>query len=156
MVAEHDIWMPKALEQLHQLSLASRPRQQVARDADEIGTALLDPCRSAFHGVRAARRHSEVEVREVRDPDAVELGRQARQPQIALAQTHPPGFEPAISEPGRGERGGSARNGRPEVQISSFSRIGRTETTWRRNLSSDSWRPAATPTSCERWRIGIA
>jgi len=40
-------------------------------------------------------------------------------------------------------------------QIWSFSRIGWTETTWRLNFSSDSSNPAATPTSCDRCRIGM-
>ena len=38
----------------------------------------------------------------------------------------------------------------------SFSMTGATDTTWRRNFSSESVSPAATPTSCERCRIGIA
>ena len=40
-------------------------------------------------------------------------------------------------------------------QTESFSVTGSTETTWRLNFSSDESSPAATPTSCERCRIGI-
>ena len=39
-------------------------------------------------------------------------------------------------------------------QASSRSSAGRGSTMWRLNLSSESSRPAATPTSCARWRIG--
>ena len=41
------------------------------------------------------------------------------------------------------------------AQLDSFSRTGFIETTCRRNLSSDSSIPAATPISCDRWKIGI-
>ena len=91
----------------------------------------------------------------MRDPQAVELGRQAVDGHLEHPQPHPPSFEPAVrreddrqDDDGRGE---SLRR----AQIWSFSMIGSTETTCRLNLSSDSSSPAATPTSCDRWRIGI-
>src|SRR4051794_21271406 len=101
-----------------------------------------------------ARRYSEMEVREVRDAQAVELRRQARQLELSDPQAHPAGLERPICSDDRRERDEPSE---PEQkgQIWSFSMTGSTETTCRLNFSSDSSSPAATPTSCERWRIGI-
>src|SRR5918992_2903486 len=52
-------------------------------------------------------------------------------------------------------RGRRRRRNRKDQGASSFWSTGPTGTTWRLNLSSDSSSPAATPISCERWRIGI-
>ena len=87
--------------------------------------------------------------------EAVELGRQPRHLELELAQPHPAGFEPAVGDRHGHERCG-AREDAGARQIWSFSRIGWTETTWRLNFSSASSNPAATPTSCDRCRIGIA
>ena len=91
----------------------------------------------------------------MRDAQAVELGRQPGHLELELAQPHPAGFEPAVGDRHGRERRG-AREDAGARQIWSFSRIGWTETTWRLNFSSDSSSPAATPTSCDRCRIGIA
>jgi hypothetical protein len=72
-------------EQREQLTLAPRPRQQVARDADEVGLPFRDPLDATLNSAHAARRHAEVEVGEVRDPQAVELGRQPWDPDLADA-----------------------------------------------------------------------
>ncbi len=81
----------------------------------------------------------------MRDPNAVELGRQAVDAQVELAQPNESGFEPAVAE-ARGRSPGAD----PGDQIASFSRTGLTDTTCRLNFSSDSCKPAATPTSCAR------
>ena len=81
------------------------------------------------------------------DAQPVELGRQARDLDLPLAQAHPACLEPPPAHArGEGHRDDERRAG----QIWSFSRTGWTETTCRLNFSSDSWSPAATPTSCER------
>ncbi len=186
-------------------------------------------CRPATHATarsvatRPARRHAEVEVGEVRDPEAVEGGRQPVDLHLEHARAQPAGLEQAVARAGRARgarRGDSDRNAQPRRQAEpvtppcghreqttrmshhkggftgnrrfpasgsarsaaaniaerlatkmvryafppqhlrrqtlSFSITGSTETTCRLNLSSESVRPAATPTSCERWRIGIA
>src|SRR3954453_1317207 len=97
-----------------------------------------------------------MEVREVGDPKPVELRGQVCDLELADPQPHPAGLEPAVCEQDGGERHDGARDSNREAQIWSFSMIGLTETTCRRKRSSHSSRPAATPTSCERCRIGIA
>ena len=66
------------------------------------------------------------------------------------SRTHPASSAP-YDDDERREREDDPEKG----QIWSFSRTGCTETTCRLNFSSASATPAATPTSCERWRIGI-
>jgi len=99
-----------------------------------------------------------VEVREVRDPKALELSRQPCDRERELAQPHPPCFVPAPREPA-GRDAGETRAGGDEsgteAQTLSFSTTGFIETTWRLNFSSDSSSPAATPISCARWMIGM-
>src|SRR5947207_3273603 len=102
-----------------------------------------------------------MEVREMEDPEAVELLRQARDRHFEPPKPHPTRLEPtprerrrdAEPEPCPGSSAEVLRRAR--AQTSSFAKTGSTETTCRLNLSSDSSSPAATPTSCERWRIGI-
>lgn len=55
-------------------------------------------------------------------------------------------------EAGRGRPGKAALT---YAYTDSLSVTGFTDTTWRLNFSSESVRPAATPMSCERCRIGI-
>ncbi len=64
-----------------------------------------------------------MEVREVRDPQAVELRRQASEPDRDLVEPHPPGLEPA---PGCGTGGAHAGQAeqRRRNQASSFSSTG--------------------------------
>ncbi len=91
----------------------------------------------------------------MRDAQAVQLGRQAVDSHVQDTQPNPAGLEPPI----RSEHDRQSEDDRAEslrrAQIWSFSITGATETTCRLNLSSDSSRPAATPTSCDRWRIGM-
>src|SRR5581483_538639 len=151
VVAEDDVRVRERGEQLAQPPLAARAREKVARDADEVGPPPGDPAHGALHGPLPERGHPEVEVGEVRDAEAVELRREARQANFPDPQPHPAGLEHAVA-------GGEGRDGdqhEEEDQTRSFSTTGSTETTCRLNFSSASSRPAATPTSCERWRIGI-
>ncbi len=115
------------------------------------GSPLGDPGDGARRRALAERRHAEVEVGEMRDAQAVELGRQAVDRQLERPQPHPARFERAVHDDERREREDDPEKG----QIWSFSMTGFTETTCRLNFSSASSTPAATPTSCERWRIGI-
>jgi hypothetical protein len=91
-----------------------------------------------------------VEVRQVGDPQSVELGREPRNGQVEDPQPDPPRLERAPAEPRERERAGGGAELALRGQASIFSSIGCTETTCRLNLSSDSCSPAATPTSCDR------
>src|SRR6476619_878467 len=128
--------MPEPRQQAVQPGRAPGAREQVARHADEVGTALLDPLHCALDCPCAARRNTKVEVREVRDAQTVELGGQPGQLDLELSQAHPTRLEPAV----RDRHGRERRRAREDAgarQIWSFSRIGLTETTWRLNFSSD-------------------
>src|SRR5262249_60984610 len=85
-------------------------------------------------------------------PQADKLYRQTGQRHVHRTQPHPPALEPAPAEPGA--RDGAGKSTGP-LQTSSFSSTGSTDTTCRLNFSSESATPAATPTSCDRCRIGI-
>ena len=102
MVPEHRESGAEAVEEAAQLRLAARPGEQVAGDADEVGTPLGHPVDGARDGDGAARRHAEVEVGEVRDPKAVELGREPFDRHVEDARPQPAGLEPAVGQPGRG------------------------------------------------------
>jgi type II secretory pathway pseudopilin PulG len=114
-----------------------------------------DPVDRALDGARAARGDAEVEVREVGDADTVELGREPGHVQVELPQPHPARFEPSVPGDRGGEACGTGCQRSERSQIWSFSITGLTDTTCRLNFSSDSSSPAATPTSCERCRIGM-
>ena len=76
VVSEHGVRAgPEPPQQLTELGLASRMRQQVAGQQDEVGLAFLDPRHRPLDSPPAPGRHAEVEVGEVRDAQAVELGR---------------------------------------------------------------------------------
>ena len=111
-------------EQREQLLLRARSREQVAGDADEIGLPLRDPVDRALDRAHTARRHAEVEVREMRDAQTVELRRQPRQRQLADAQPHPARLEPCVGSRERRERGEPRDEPDGERQTSSFSRTG--------------------------------
>ena len=73
MVAEHDERMVEACKERPQASLAARVRDEVSRDADELGSPLRDPLHGALARTVAAReRRAEVEVGEMPDANAVE------------------------------------------------------------------------------------
>ena len=154
VVAEHDVRVRQLREQREQLVLPARTGEQVAGDRDDVRLALRDPVDGARNRAPPRDGIAEVEVREVRDAQPVELRRQAGQHDLAHAQPHPPRLEPSIRSDDRRQRD-EPREPEQKGQIWSFSMTGSTETTWRLNFSSDSSSPAATPTSCDRWRIGI-
>ena len=152
VVAEHDVGGRKVGEQTLELAHSRSPRDEVARDADEVRSALDHPVDRLAHGSQAARRNTEVQIGEVRDTKAVELGRQTRELDVDHLSPQPAGLEPRPPGYPR-DRGGQQQE--DPGQTDSFSVTGATETTWRLNFSSELSSPAATPTSCERWRIGI-
>jgi hypothetical protein len=108
-----------------QAALAASAGDEVSGDADEVGFPLDDPVDRAVDRAEPARRDAEVEVREVRDAQPVELGRQPRNEQLADAEADPAGFEGPVGEPGSGD----AERDPEKNQTWSFSTTGLTETT---------------------------
>src|SRR5581483_6561265 len=150
VVAEHgEDRLRQDADDAAQHRLAARMREEVTRDGDEIRPPLLDPLDGSPSRAEPRRGNAEVEVREVRDPEPVELLRQPRHLDLELAKPDPARLERAPAE-------GRARERADGLQTSRRASAGRGSTMWRLNFSSDSSRPAATPTSCARWRIGIA
>ncbi len=148
VVAEHGEHRPgQDPHQPPQHRLAPRMREEIPADRDEIRLSLPRPSGRLPGSADPRRRYAEVEVREMGDPEAIELRRQPRQRDLELAQPHPAGFEQAPAD--------ARRDGRSDgSQASSRSSAGRGSTMWRLNFSSDSSSPAATPTSWARCRIG--
>ena len=72
VVPEHDERALERAEQLREERHAAGMGDEVAGDADEVGLPLGDPGDRALGRDAAARGRSEVEVGEVRDPEAVE------------------------------------------------------------------------------------
>ena len=124
MVPEHDIRVRQLGEQRQQLLLGTRPGEQIAGHADEIGLPLRNPIDRTLDGAHTARRNAEMEVRQMRDAKAVELRRQARQRQVQDAQPHPARLEPAIGSHERRDCGDPSDEPDGERQTSSFSRTG--------------------------------
>ena len=116
VVAEHGVGRRRqASDELAQTRLTARMRQQVAGDRDEVRLPLGGPVdRSRSTACAPARRHAEVEVGEVRDPEAVELRRQPAQLELELAQPQPAGLEPAPPEGGGGRRPEKGTGAAPE------------------------------------------
>ena len=140
------------------VGLAARTREQVAGEADEIGPTLLDPARPharppvrprdgtpRWKSDRCAIRRPSSSARQ-----SVDSARSSTRSRTQPASNQP--YARARRPPGRRRPDDESRG---RAQIWSFSMTGSTETTCRLNLSSDSSSPAATPTSCERWRIGM-
>src|SRR5262245_40724514 len=98
-------------------------RQEIAADRDEVGLPLPRPRSRLPGGADPGRRNAEVEVREMHDPEAVELGRQPGELQLEHAPAQPAGFEqaPARTRPGEGGE---------RSQTSSRSSAGRGSTMW--------------------------
>src|SRR6185503_6661432 len=118
---------------------------------DEVRLSLAHPDRGLPGSADPRRPNAEVEVREMRDAQPVELRRQLRHLELELSQARPACLEQAPTHAGTGE----ARAGeRAASQTSRRSSAGRGSTMWRLNFSSASSRPAATPTSCARWSTG--
>ena len=93
VVAEHRERAGHLLEERAQPRLGARAREEVAGDHGELGLPLGGPLDSALDGAFATRREAEMEVREVRDTQALQLGRQARQRHGERPEPHPPRFE---------------------------------------------------------------
>jgi hypothetical protein len=68
-----------------------------------------------------------VEVGKVRDPEAIEVRRQAPKGDLNRVQSDPARLEPRVRSAGRGS--GADQNRRRETQTSSFSSAGVTGTT---------------------------
>jgi hypothetical protein len=126
VVPEHDVRrLRELLEQAAEERLAAPARDEVTGDADEIWPAGHNPVDGTTARALAERRQPEVEVGQMRDPQAVELPRQAVDRQVERAQPNPAGFERAVRDDERRNRDDDPE----EDQISSFSRTGFTETT---------------------------
>ena len=145
----------RAAEQPLEQRRPARPREQVAGDADEVRFASGDPVDGALDGDtgRATERRGGSPTGARSAARRARAAARAPAPRARAAAPSPPRTTPA--QPC--ERHGARSDGESRVgQIWSFSRIGFTDTTCRLNFSSDSSSPAATPTSCERCRIGIS
>ena len=75
VVPEHDEARAEIPEERFEERHPGPSRDQVAGDADEIGTPLDDPGDGILDRAPAARRDAEMKVGQVRDPEAVELRR---------------------------------------------------------------------------------
>ena len=126
VVAEHDEARPEAVEQPLELAHPRAAGDEVARDAHEIRPALGHPVHRLAHGAEASRRHAEMEVGEVRDPQPVELRRDPVEPHVQDALPQPPRLEP---RPGGDSRDRDGEREQEPGQTESFSVTGSTETT---------------------------
>ena len=99
MVAEHrERRLRQLLDEPPQPRLAVRPSEQVAGQRDQVRPALGGPRDAALHRPHAGRRDAEMEVREVSDPEAVELRRQPRHVDLELAQPRPARLDEAPAD----------------------------------------------------------
>ena len=96
-----------------QLLLAAAPRQQVTGDEHEVGLARGHPIDCSEHSLLAARGEAEVEIREVRDSEAGELGRQPLEGALELFEPHPASLEMAPGESARSRSAGADRDRGP-------------------------------------------
>jgi hypothetical protein len=62
-------------------------RQEIARDRDQVRPALARPECGLPRSADSGRRNAEVEVREVDDPEAVQLRRQPGQLELEYTST---------------------------------------------------------------------
>ena len=115
-------------------------RDEVAGDADEVGRRSRHPVDRVDHGATPARRHPEVEVGEVRDPQAVELGGTALERDLDHPRAQPARLEPR-PRPRSPSRRRASRDGRSQVRPRASRSPASTETTWRLNFSSDASSP---------------
>ena len=99
VVAEDGVAAGQPGEQPAQPLLARAAREQVAADQRQVRLPLLDPVDGALDRRRPARRKAEMEVGEVRDPQAVEL---CREPGQRTADASPAAPSRPRSAPTRG------------------------------------------------------
>ena len=117
VVAEHREAARQPREQRAQLRLARAAARRRSPVMQTSGRAARSPTQSTARSTaaRAARGHAEVEVGEVRDPQPVELRRQARQrARRSVSQPHPAGLEPA---PRRARRAAAAAAERDQIRL---------------------------------------
>ena len=109
--------------------LSAPVREQIACDRDEVGIALLRPAQSALEGEPVQRELAEVEVGQVEDPQAVELGWEPGERELELGELDPLGLEGRPGERRSRDAGGRDERRGQSVPASSFRRTGATETT---------------------------
>jgi len=98
VVAEDDDARAELLEQPLEERHARAPRDEVAGNTDEIRAALRDPGHRILGRPPSARGDPEMEVREVGDTEAVELGWDAVDLDFEHALPEPPRLKPAPGE----------------------------------------------------------
>ena len=101
VVPEDDERPLEAPELFAQQRFATRARDKVTRDRDDIGLTLLHPVDRPLDRDRPARGQSEVEVGEVCDPEPGQLRRQPGKRDVELGEPNPAGLEPGPPQPGR-------------------------------------------------------
>src|SRR5580765_7049025 len=92
-------------EQSEETLSTAGPGEQIPGHDDEVRPALRDPVDRVLDGANAARGDSQMEIREMGDPQAVELCGQAVDGELELPQAHPTGLEPAPARRGGREPG---------------------------------------------------
>ncbi len=97
VVAEDDVAGGQLAKQPAEQWNPCPARDEVAGDANEVGTALGHPGDRLLHGASPAGGNAEVEVGEVGDAQAVELGRQPLELDLDDAPPQPARLEPPPS-----------------------------------------------------------
>ncbi len=98
VVPEHDEARPELAQKPLEERRATTSRDEVAGDADEVGLALRDPGHRVRRGALPPRRDAQMEVGEVRDPQAVERRRDAGELDFEHSLPQPTRLEPAPGE----------------------------------------------------------
>ena len=119
MVSQDRVAPRQPAEELAEKRFTPSPRNKIAADQRQVGLPFLDPCDGLPHRPRPAGRKTEVEVREVRDAEAVELGRQPPKRHVQRLEAEPPGLEPGVRR-ARGGSGADQRGQRERAQTSSL------------------------------------
>ena len=127
VVPEHRVGIRQTSDQLAQLRLAARPREQVARDQRQVRLARLHPIHRPLDGACPAGRRPQMEIGEVRDRQPVELLRKSPDLNRRDFAPNPAGLEPSPRR--RRGSGADLADQRRWYQASSFSSTGVTGTT---------------------------
>jgi hypothetical protein len=115
VVSENGVAGGEPCEQLAKKPLTASTRQEIAADQSQVGLPLLDPIHGTLDCTDASRRRTEVEVREMCDPNPIQLGRQPSERHVLFDQPDPARFEPRVDgepAPKRSERGDSGARSR--------------------------------------------
>jgi hypothetical protein len=102
VIPQHGVAGWKPIEQLAQLPLAAGIRDEVAADQRQVWTPMGHPLDRALDRLLASGWQAEMEVREVRDAQSIELPQQAAHRHAELLQAYPARLE----VPPRKARGG--------------------------------------------------